>query len=143
MLLTSQLESLPYCHSLTMPTTPAAVRLARQTMESVLAEWGVNPHHPSVGPAILTLGELVTNAVRHAAALSPQLTVVCGAEENCLLLGVHDRHPYRPVLPAVTPPMPPGGLAMVVEVAADSGGVAFVSGDADGAGKSVWVTLPL
>ncbi|MFC9831253.1 two-component sensor histidine kinase [Streptomyces albogriseolus] len=134
--------ALPHRHVLTVPTGPGAVRVARETAERALAEWGIDAHHPAVGPALLILGELVANSVRHAAALSPQTTVLYAAGPDCLVLAVHDRHPHRPALtgPHATGP---GGLATVLELTHALGGTAVVRGDADGPGKSVWVTLPL
>ncbi|MFF5160221.1 ATP-binding protein [Streptomyces sp. NPDC000348] len=135
-------NTLPHRHVLTVPTGPGAVRLARETAERALAEWGIGERHPAVGPALLILGELVANSVRHAAEASPQTTVVYAAGPGCLVLAVHDRHPY---LPRLSGPdgAGPGGLATVVELTRGLGGTAVVRGDADGRGKSVWITLPL
>lgn len=93
--MSTRLETLPYRHVLTLPTMPSAVRMARETAEQALAEWGISLRHPSVDPALLILGELVTNTVRHAADLSPQLTVIYAAGKDCLAFAVHDRHPYQ------------------------------------------------
>ncbi|MER5995319.1 MULTISPECIES: ATP-binding protein [Streptomyces] len=138
--MTPRLDTLPYRHVLTLPTEPAAVRLARETAEQALAEWGIAAHHPAVGPALLILSELVTNSVRHAVEASPQTTVVYAASPECLVFAVHDRHPHRPRLYA---PAGAGGLATVVELTHGLGGTAVVRGDADGRGKSIWITLPL
>jgi anti-sigma regulatory factor (Ser/Thr protein kinase) len=122
---------------------PSAVRTSRETAEQALAEWGINPRHPAIGPALLILSELVTNSVRHAAVLSPQVTVIYAAGEDCLAFAVHDRHPYQPPLyTSVTDPGT-GGLATVMELTLGLGGTAVVRGDADGKGKSIWITLPL
>ncbi|WP_431997528.1 ATP-binding protein [Streptomyces fungicidicus] len=137
------LGALPHRHVLTLPTGPGAVRLARETAERALAEWGVDAAHPAVGPALLILSELVANSVRHAAGVSPQTTVVYAAGPDCLVLAVHDRHPHRPRLFGPDGARPPGGLATVVELTHGLGGTAVVRGDADGPGKSVWITLPL
>lgn len=137
------LEDLPHRHVLTMPTTPSAVRTARETAEQALTEWGVGVRHPTVGPALLILSELVTNAVRHAAGRSPQTTVVYAAGEDCLVFAVHDRHPYQPPLYGAVTGAGAGGLATVMELTLGLGGTAVVRGDADGKGKSIWITLPL
>ncbi|MFF9349589.1 ATP-binding protein [Streptomyces sp. NPDC014734] len=135
-------DALPLRHVLTLPTMGAAVRMARETTEQVLAEWGVGPHHPGVGPVLLILSELVTNSVRHAAVLSPTVTVFYAAGPDTFAFGVHDRHPYRPALhgPATGTA---GGLATVVELTHGLAGTAVVREDADGSGKSVWITVPL
>ena len=138
------MQALPHRHVLTLPNEPSAVRLARETAEKALAEWGINLRHPTVDPALLILSELVTNSVRHAALLSPQVTVTYAAGPDCLVLAVHDRHPYQPPLygAAGGTGTGTGGLATVVELTLGLGGTAVVRGDADGDGKSVWITLP-
>lgn len=88
------------------------------------------------------LGELVTNSVRHAAVCSPQLTVIYAAGADCLAFAVHDHHPYQPPLHGA-PGAGTGGLATVMELTLGLGGSAVVRADADGLGKSIWITLPL
>jgi hypothetical protein len=141
--MSSQLEALPYRHVLTMPTMPAAVRTARETAEQALAAWGIGLRHSAVNPALLILGELVTNSVRHAAVCSPQLTVIYAAGRDCLAFAVHDRHPYQPPLHGTPGGGGNGGLATVMELTLGLGGSAVVRADADGRGKSIWITLPL
>ncbi|MEV7087725.1 ATP-binding protein [Streptomyces sp. NPDC093085] len=142
-----RIAPLPHRHVLTLPAMPAAVRTARETTQQLLAEWGISPRHPAVDPALLILSELVTNSVRHAAALSPNVTVSYAAGHDTLVFAVHDRHPYRPHLPA-----PPAaatvrdgakGLATVMELTAGLAGTAVVHEDGDGGGKSICITLPL
>lgn len=139
----TRLEALPHRHVLTLPTEPSAVRLSRQTAERALTEWGISLRHPAVDPALLILGELVTNSVLHAAKLSPQMTVIYAAGTDCLAFAVHDRHPYQPPLYASLTDAGTGGLATVMELTLGLSGTAVVRGDADGRGKSIWITLPL
>ncbi|EKX66261.1 ATP-binding protein [Streptomyces ipomoeae] len=136
-------EALPYRHVVTLPTEPSAVRLARETAEQALVEWGIGLRHPTVDPALLILSELVTNSVRHAALLSPQVTVVYASGPDCLAFAVHDRHPYQPPLYGAVTGTGSGGLATVMELTLALGGTAVVRADADGRGKSIWITLPL
>ncbi|PVC88038.1 ATP-binding protein [Streptomyces sp. CS131] len=136
-------DPLPYRHVLTLPATGRAVRVARETTEQVLEEWGVAAWEPCRDPALLILSELVANSVRHAAALSPQVTVVFAGGPDTFAFGVHDRHPYRPALFASAGIAPGRGLATVMELTRGLGGGAVVRGDADEGGKSIWVTLPL
>ncbi|MFC9292469.1 ATP-binding protein [Streptomyces sp. NPDC057052] len=138
----TRLAALPHRHVLTLPAVPSAVRTARETAQQALTEWGISLRHPTVDPALLILGELVTNSVRHAAALSPQLTVVYAAGEDTLALAVHDRHPHQPLLYGAIA-SGTGGLATVMELTLGLGGTAVVRTDADGRGKSIWITLPL
>ncbi|MFF3914335.1 ATP-binding protein [Streptomyces sp. NPDC001852] len=136
-------EVLPHRHVLTLPAEPAAVRLARETAEQALVEWGIGLRHPTVDPALLVLGELVTNSVRHAAVLSPQVTVIYAAGRDCFAFAVHDRHPYQPPLYGAFAGAGSAGLATVMEVTLGLGGTAAVRPDADGRGKGIWITLPL
>lgn len=140
--MTTQLEALPYRHVLTVPAMGSAVRMARETTEQLLGEWGISLRHPTVDPALLILSELVTNSVRHAAVLSANVTVIYAAGPDTLAFGVHDRHPYQPPLYAAAG-NEGSGLATVVELTLGLGGSAVVRADADGQGKSVWITLPL
>lgn len=128
---------------LTVPSEPPAVRLARETAEQVLVEWGIGLRHPTVDPALLILSELVTNSVRHAAVLSPKVTVIYAAGADCLAFAVYDRHPYQPPLYGAVTGAGAGGLGTVMELVMGLGGTAAVRGDADGQGKSIWITLPL
>ncbi|MFE4698706.1 ATP-binding protein [Streptomyces sp. NPDC056738] len=137
------LYDLTYRHVLTLPNEPSAVRLSRQTAEQALTEWGISLRHPAIDPALLILSELVTNSVRHAVTLSPQLTVIYAAGSDCLAFAVHDRHPHQPALYGAAIGTGAGGLSTVMELTLGLGGTAVVRGDADGNGKSIWITLPL
>ncbi|QDY81147.1 ATP-binding protein [Streptomyces qinzhouensis] len=148
----AELGTLPRRLVLTLPTTGQSVRIARETAEQTLVEWRIGLRHPIADPALLILTELVTNSVRHAAALSPTLTVILGAGPDTFALAVHDRHPDRPDLGARrTPPHqeqdsgPPTGrgLATVMELTLGLGGTASVLPDPGHCGKTVWITLPL
>ncbi|MFF0080083.1 ATP-binding protein [Streptomyces canus] len=139
----TQLEALPYRHVLTLPTEPSAVRIARETAEQALIEWGIGLRHSTVGPALLILSELVTNSVRHAAVVSPTVTIIYAAGRDCLAFAVHDRHPCQPPLYGAVTGTGSGGLATVMELVLGLDGTAVVRADADGEGKSIWITLPL
>ncbi|PWI13128.1 ATP-binding protein [Streptomyces sp. Act143] len=136
-------ETLPHRHVLTLPNQSAAVRVARQTAEQALIEWGIGLRHPTVDPALLILSELVTNCVRHASPVSPQVTVIYAAGTDCLAFAVHDRHPFQPSLYASVTGTGAGGLGTVMELVLGLGGTAVVRADADALGKSIWITLPL
>ncbi|TQJ86196.1 ATP-binding protein [Streptomyces sp. SLBN-31] len=136
-------QTLPHRHVLTLPTEPSAVRTARETAEQALVEWGIGLRHRTVDPALLILSELVTNSVRHAAAVSPTVTVTYAAGADCLAFAVHDRHPYQPPLSGAVTGTGTGGLGTVMELLLGLHGTAVVRPDADGGGKSIWITLPL
>ncbi|SFT31440.1 ATP-binding protein [Streptomyces sp. ok210] len=137
------LETLPWRHVLTLPAMGSAVRIARETTEQVLTEWGVSRRHPTVDPALLILSELVTNSVQHAAVLSPTVTVIYAAGPDMFAFAVHDRHPYQPLLFSAITATSASGLGIVMELTLGLGGTAVIRGDADGQGKSIWITLPL
>ncbi|WP_181802075.1 ATP-binding protein [Streptomyces shenzhenensis] len=141
--MSTRLAALPHRHVLTMPNGPTAVRVARETAEQVVLEWGIGLRHPAVAPALLILSELVTNSVRHAADLSPQVTVIYAAGTDCLAFAVHDRHPSQPPLSGAVTGTGAGGLGTVMELVLTLGGTAAIRADADGGGKSIWITLPL
>lgn len=141
--MTTQLEALPYRHVLTLPAMGSAVRIARETTEQLVTEWGISRRHPTIDPALLILTELVTNSVRHAADLSPNVTIIFAGSPDTFAFAVHDRHPYQPALYAAVTGTRAGGLSTVVEVTLQLGGTAVVRADADGHGKSIWITLPL
>lgn len=141
--MTVQVEAMHYRHVLDVPAMGAAVRIARETTELVLVECGVGLRHPSVGPALLIVAELVTNAVRHAAVMSPMITVTYAHGPGGFAFAVHDRHPYQPALFGALATAPGSGLAMVVEMTMELGGTAVVRADTDGRGKAIWITLPL
>ncbi|KND26245.1 ATP-binding protein [Streptomyces stelliscabiei] len=141
--MSARLETLPLRHVLTLPAMGSAVRVARETTEQVLTEWGISRRHPTVDPALLILSELVTNSVQHAAGLSPNVTVIYAAGSHTFAFAVHDRHPYQPALHAAVTGTGGGGLGTVMELTLGLGGTAVIRGDADGKGKSIWITLPL
>ncbi|WP_406446944.1 ATP-binding protein [Streptomyces sp. NBC_01613] len=133
-----QLAALPFRHVVTLPAEPSAVRLAREAAEQALVEWGIGRHRHVVDAALLILSELVTNSVRHASELSPQIMVMYAASGNFLTFGIHDSHPHQPPLnEAVTGT----GLGTVMELTRQFDGTAAVHGDAEG--ETIWITLPL
>lgn len=71
------------------------------------------------------------------------MTVIYAAGHDCLAFAVHDRHPYQPPLFGVVAGPGGGGLGTVMELTLGLGGTAVVRGDADGRGKSIWISLPL
>lgn len=94
---------------------------------------------------LLIVSELVTNAVRHAALLSPELGVEVALSRGWVKVAVEDSHPYRPKALAADPDQQHTGgrgLLLVKTVVAESGGVCDVEQTAAG-GKIIWAALPL
>ena len=92
---------------------------------------------------LLIVSELVTNAVRHAALLSPQVAVEVAIGAEWIRVSVEDNHPYRPkALEADHGQTGGRGLLLVREITEEAGGVCDVEQTASG-GKIVWAALPL
>jgi anti-sigma regulatory factor (Ser/Thr protein kinase) len=129
--------------SLTLPTDPATVRLARRHVRDVLAEWGLPPDSPSADAVHLMVSELATNAVQHTFGQSPTFTVELRLErDEELRIGVTDSYPRWPQrLPAAVQQDNGRGMAIIRFLAAESGGRLTVVPTASG-GKTVWITMP-
>ncbi|MEO3752110.1 ATP-binding protein [Streptomyces sp. B6B3] len=94
---------------------------------------------------LLIVSELVTNAVRHAALLTPVIGVEVRLEPGWVRLAVEDGHPYRPTALRVAPEQETTGgrgLLLVRATAESAGGDCGVEPTADG-GKRTWAALPL
>ncbi|OEU92241.1 hypothetical protein DB35_07720 [Streptomyces abyssalis] len=94
---------------------------------------------------LLILSELATNAVRHAALLSPEIGVEVRLQGGWLRIAVEDSHPYRPKALDADPDQEHTGgrgLLLVKMITAESGGVCDVEQTGTG-GKVIWAALPL
>jgi two-component sensor histidine kinase len=93
---------------------------------------------------LLILTELVTNAVRHAALLTPQIGVQVELDDHWVRLAVEDGHPYRPRALQSDPlrhETGGRGLLLVRALAEEAGGACGVTATAGG--KTVWAALPV
>lgn len=91
---------------------------------------------------LLIISELVTNAVRHAALLSPEVAVEVAVGTAWIRVSVEDNHPYRPkALEADHGQTGGRGLMLVCETTAEAGGTCGVEQTASG-GKVIWAALP-
>ncbi|MEU1629195.1 ATP-binding protein [Streptomyces sp. NPDC020096] len=128
----------------TLPALPRAVPLARITAQVLYTQWGLRAGDRILDASLLILSELATNSVRHAAEVSPVLTVTYAVGADVLAFAVHDRHPFHPLREGVAAdPCAGDGLVMVMELTHELGGTLTVRPDPDQVGKSVWITLPL
>lgn len=92
---------------------------------------------------LLIVSELVTNAVTHAALLSPQVTTEVLIQDGQVRVSVEDAHPYRPKAVQSDHGQTGGrGLMLVKSIALDAGGACDVERTGDG-GKVIWASLPL
>ncbi|OKJ08094.1 ATPase [Kitasatospora sp. CB01950] len=96
-----------------------------------------------VDDLLLIVSELVSNAVTHAAALSPQVHCELVIDPERVRVSVLDGHPYRPRAQSNDPVRPGGrGLLLVKSVTLQAGGECDVEPTEDG-GKVIWASLPL
>ncbi|MZD09534.1 ATP-binding protein [Streptomyces sp. SID5785] len=127
----------------TAQAVDASVPQARRAVRELLARQGVPVSDDLVHGLLVIVSELVTNAVRHAALLSPMLAVEVAVGAEWVRVSVEDDHPYRPTALEATSGQTGGrGLLLVREITAEAGGVCDVEHTASG-GKVIWAALPL
>ncbi|MFC1407592.1 MULTISPECIES: ATP-binding protein [Streptacidiphilus] len=127
------------------PAVDVSVPQARHAVRDLLTAQGLgDPLHDELLQGILLIiSELVTNAVKHAALLSPQIVVEVVIGSGWVRLSVEDSHPYRPKALQNDFGRTGGrGLLLVKAITTEAGGVCDVERTADG-GKVVWASLPL
>ncbi|WP_432138810.1 MULTISPECIES: ATP-binding protein [unclassified Streptomyces] len=127
----------------TAPAVEASVPQARHAVRDLLRRQGVPTTDDVEQGLLLIVSELVTNAVRHAALLSPTLAVEVAVGAEWVRVSVEDNHPYRPTA-LENPHSATGGrgLLLVREITREAGGVCDVEHTASG-GKVIWAALPL
>ncbi|WP_326595319.1 ATP-binding protein [Streptomyces sp. NBC_01803] len=134
----------PAAWRLTAGPTDAAVPRIRHAVRDLVVRHRAPLSGDLLHGALLIVSELVTNAVRHAALLTPEIGVDVVLGLRSLRLAVEDGHPYRP---KALEPVPEReqlggrGLLLVRAIALETGGDCGVERTASG-GKVVWATLP-
>jgi two-component sensor histidine kinase len=116
----------------------------RHAVRDLVRRQGVVPEE-ILQNLLLILSELASNAVRHAALLSPEIGVEVRLEGGWLRVAVEDSHPYRPKALDAQPDQEHiggRGLLLVKIITSESGGVCDVEQTGTG-GKVVWAALPL
>jgi anti-sigma regulatory factor (Ser/Thr protein kinase) len=127
----------------TAAAVDASVPQARHAVRDLLFRQGVPLSDDLLQGLLLIVSELVTNAVKHAALLSPILAVEVAVGAEWLRVSVEDNHPYRPTALVADHDETGGrGLLLVREVTREAGGVCDVEHTASG-GKVIWAALPL
>nr|WP_202534531.1 ATP-binding protein [Streptomyces sp. SID3212] len=127
----------------TAPTVDVSVPQARHAVRDLLKRQGVPVRDDVVQGVLLIVSELVTNAVRHAALLSPELAVEVAIEAEWIRVSVEDNHPYRPKALETDYAQTGGrGLLLVREIVREAGG-GFDMEQTAGGGKIIWAALPL
>ncbi|OKI94411.1 ATPase [Streptomyces sp. CB02058] len=127
----------------TAPAVDASVPQARHAVRDLIDRQAVPVEDDILQGLLLIVSELVTNAVRHAALLSPELAVEVAIGAEWIRVSVEDNHPYRPTALVTDYGQTGGrGLLLVREITAEAGGVCDVEHTAGG-GKIIWAALPL
>ncbi|MFC4496068.1 ATP-binding protein [Streptomyces ovatisporus] len=128
----------------TAPAKDTSVPQLRHTVRDLLRRRGVVPED-TLQNLLLILSELATNAVRHAALLSPEIGVEVSLQRGWLRVAVEDGHPYRPKALDADPEhehLGGRGLLLVKMITLEAGGLCDVEQTGTG-GKIVWAALPL
>jgi anti-sigma regulatory factor (Ser/Thr protein kinase) len=127
----------------TAPAVDVSVPRARYAVRDLLRRQGVPVSDDVLHGLLLIVSELVTNAVRHAALLSPVLAVEVAVGVEWIRVSVEDDHPYRPTALEADHGRTGGrGLLLVREITVEAGGACDVEQTAGG-GKVIWAALPL
>lgn len=138
-------DPLPYegVWRFTAPAADASVPQARHAVRDLLLRQGVPVADDVVQGLLLIVSELVTNAVKHAALLSPMLAVEVAVGAEWVRVSVEDNHPYRPTALENDYGRTGGrGLLLVREITREAGGACEVEHTSTG-GKVIWAALPL
>lgn len=127
----------------TAPTVEASVPQVRSGVRALVREQGVPIDDDTLYGLLLILSELVTNAVKHAAVLSPEVAVELAVGPEWIRIAVEDNHPYRPKALETDHARTGGrGLLLVKTVTVEAGGSCDVAQTPNG-GKVIWAALPL
>ena len=127
----------------TAPAVDASVPQARHAVRDLIRRQRVPADEELLQGLLLIVSELVTNAVRHAALLSPEIAVELAVGPDWVRVAVEDNHPYRPKAVEADSAQTGGrGLLLVKAVTAEAGGMCDVQ-QTPGGGKVVWAALPL
>ncbi|MGW2278007.1 ATP-binding protein [Streptomyces sp. NPDC001770] len=127
----------------TAPAVDVSVPQARHAVRDLISRQGVPVEDDILQGLLLIVSELATNAVKHAALLSPELAVEVAIGADWIRVSVEDNHPYRPTALETDHAQTGGrGLLLVKEITAEAGGTCDVEHTASG-GKIIWAVLPL
>ena len=125
------------------PTLDSSVPRLRHAVRTLLRDRAVPVGDDTLHGLLLILSELVTNAVKHAAVLSPEVAVEVAVGAEWVRVAVEDKHPYRPkALEADHARTGGRGLLLVKTITDEAGGSCDIA-QTPGGGKVIWVALPL
>jgi two-component sensor histidine kinase len=127
----------------TAAAVDASVPQVRRGVRTLVADLRVPIDDDILHGLLLIVSELVTNAVKHAAVLSPELGVEVAVGADWIRVAVEDQHPYRPKALETDHGRTGGrGLLLVKTITTEAGGSCDVAQTATG-GKVIWAALPL
>jgi two-component sensor histidine kinase len=127
----------------TAAAVDASVPQVRHGVRTLVADLGVPIDEDVLYGLLVIVSELVTNAVKHAAVLSPELGVEIAVGPDWIRVAVEDQHPYRPKALETDHARTGGrGLLLVKTITAEAGGSCDVAQTATG-GKVIWAAVPL
>jgi two-component sensor histidine kinase len=127
----------------TVPALDSSVPQVRHGVSALLRDKGVPVDEDTRYGLLLILSELVTNAVKHAAVLSPEVEVEIAVGAEWVRVAVGDNHPYRPKALETDHARTGGrGLLLVKKITDEAGGTCDVTQTPSG-GKVIWTALPL
>ncbi|WP_329138033.1 ATP-binding protein [Streptomyces sp. NBC_01476] len=127
----------------TVPAIDSSVPQVRHGVRGLVADLGVPMEEDLFYGLLLIVSELVTNAVKHAAVLSPEISVEVAVGAEWIRVAVEDNHPYRPKALETDHGRTGGrGLLLVKSITDDAGGSCDVTQTPTG-GKVIWAALPL
>ncbi|MFI9202134.1 ATP-binding protein [Streptomyces sp. NPDC053048] len=130
----------------TAPALDSSVPRSRHAVRDLMRRQRVPLREDLLQGLLLIVSELVTNAVRHAALLSPEVGLEVSIGPEWVRVAVEDNHPYRPgpveACPGTEPRTGGRGLLLVQATVEEAGGRCDIEHTAGG-GKVVWAALPL
>lgn len=127
----------------TAPAVDSSVPRVRHGVRTLVADQAVPVDDDILYGLLVIVSELVTNAVKHAAVLSPELGVEVAVGADWIRVAVEDQHPYRPkALEADHGRTGGRGLLLVKTITSEAGGSCDIAQTATG-GKVIWAALPL
>jgi two-component sensor histidine kinase len=127
----------------TAPALDSSVPQVRRGVRALIVDQGVPIDEDTLYGLLLIVSELVTNAVKHAAVLSPEIAVEVAVGADWIRVAVEDNHPYRPkALEADHGQTGGRGLLLVKTITGEAGGQCDIAQTPTG-GKVIWAALPL
>ncbi|MFI0938408.1 ATP-binding protein [Streptomyces sp. NPDC021020] len=127
----------------TAAAVDASVPQVRHGVRALVADIGVPIDDDILYGLLVIVSELVTNAVKHAAVLSPELGVEVAVGPDWIRVAVEDQHPYRPKALETDHARTGGrGLLLVKTITTEAGGSCDVTQTPSG-GKVIWAAVPL